>query len=170
MGIRGVYEGFRRGLGGNMDSIRCVQRGNLVAARLVPNPKPEIRRPKEGRRPNTETTGSRGRLATPSQSQEANLNCSCSLCSQGAKEVGNFGFRNSAFFRVSAFGFRISPFSPSCVVKIAQPFATRCAGQTGGCPAVHRTSPARSRGGHSGGLRPASMPVSRRAIACRESG
>ena len=70
-------------------------------SRWARNPKPEARRPKEIRRPKSEmVTGARTVFGTPFL-----LTNRC-YKSSAAKKV-QFGFRISAFFRPSDFGFRI---------------------------------------------------------------
>jgi cytochrome c oxidase assembly factor CtaG len=73
-------------------------------------PKPEDRRPKEGRSPKSEGAGARSQGLALARAADEDSTVTASLASDGSAHERVFGLRNSAFFRPSAFGIRTSAF------------------------------------------------------------
>ena len=76
-------------------------------ADVWPNPKPETRRPKEGRSPKSEEAVSSSRNVALSGTGAGRLWSPALYCACGRVEAGSFGLRVSDFFRPSDFGLRV---------------------------------------------------------------
>ena len=71
------------------------------------NPKPEGRRPKEARRPKSETATGWAGTSSPPGAETSRPQRSVPFSSDGCAGAAGFGLQASDFFRVSDFGLRV---------------------------------------------------------------